>query len=41
MNAVFQGQEREMERLRPLTATQDFGAVLREIKSDPTGTFWG
>ncbi len=25
----------------PLPPTPDFGAVLREIKADPTGIFWG
>ena len=25
----------------PLPPTPDYGAVLREIKADPTGIFWG
>ena len=25
----------------PLPPTPDFGAMLREIKADPTGIFWG
>ena len=35
------GQHGKWHVYEPLSPTADFGVVLQEIKSDPTGIFWG
>ena len=35
------GRNEKWHAYDPLPPTPDFGAVRREIKSDPTGIFWG
>ena len=35
------GRNEKWHAYDPLPPTPDFGAVLQEIKADPTGIFWG
>ena len=37
----FKDRNENWHAYDPLPPTPDFGAVLREIKADPTGIFWG
>ena len=37
----FKDRNEKWHIYEPLPPTADFGVVLQEIKSDPTGIFWG